>query len=286
MKKVAFVTIHGMGKVDQDYASDVQNRVKRILGPTLSDQVSMQSIFFSEPLQARESECFAKMQENHKLKYKLLREFCLYGLADCVALESKTTDKSSDYYVAQTSVAQTLLASARDLESLRRPVVLLALSLGCQVISNYIWDAQSSSVVDRKTTIPGVWSDIPALQTTLQANDAEMEFIKLNNLSDLITTGCNIPVFVAALAKHKVVPFTKPNADFRWDNYFDADDPLGYPLGPLSEEYDKLVTDHPVNVGGPLTSWTPLSHNKYWGDSDILEQVSTKLRAGIFAPNL
>ena len=61
----------------------------------------------------------------------------------------------------------------------------------------------------------------------------------------------------------------------RWLNFYDPDDILGYPLKPLSPEYDDAVNaDLPINVGAVFSSWNPLSHNKYWTDNRFTKPVS------------
>ena len=65
----------------------------------------------------------------------------------------------------------------------------------------------------------------------------------------------------------------------RWLNFFDADDVLGYPLRPLSPSYHDAVTaDLQINVGSPLRSWNPLSHEEYWTDNDFTAPVATLIR--------
>ena len=76
-----------------------------------------------------------------------------------------------------------------------------------------------------------------------------------------MTTGCNIPLFVAA--HDPVVPIDPPATGFEWHNYYDPDDVLGWPLAGLGDDYGRLVTDHPINAGGSvldwfLKSWNPL----------------------------
>ncbi|MGF1467635.1 MAG: hypothetical protein ACFCGT_16035 [Sandaracinaceae bacterium] len=67
--------------------------------------------------------------------------------------------------------------------------------------------------------------------------------------------------------------------DFTWTNFDDEDDVLGWPLGPLSEEYAALVDDVEVNVGGILFSWNPLSHTHYWESRTVVRKVVSELQA-------
>jgi hypothetical protein len=68
-----------------------------------------------------------------------------------------------------------------------------------------------------------------------------------------------------------------PKLKGQWTNLYDKDDVLSYPLQPLNNEYDRVVKDVEVNVGGLLSSWNPASHLEYWTDKHVLERVGTAL---------
>ena len=103
-----------------------------------------------------------------------------------------------------------------------------------------------------------------------------MRFLKLTSLRNLVTTGCNIPLFISGISPRK--SFKKPNPDFRWDNYYDPDDVLGWPLRQLGSQFS-YINDHDINVGGALTNWNPFSHSYYWSDRDIHRRVANILQA-------
>ena len=66
----------------------------------------------------------------------------------------------------------------------------------------------------------------------------------------------------------------------KWDNYFDEDDVLGYPLKPIGASYDKAVNrDIAINAGTWLTSWNPLSHEGYWTDDDLISPTARRIIA-------
>jgi hypothetical protein len=105
----------------------------------------------------------------------------------------------------------------------------------------------------------------------------EKEFLSGKTLVRLLTTGCNIPIFVAAHKELHIRAIDRPNDQFEWLNLYDRDDVLGWPLRPLSGGYERLVEDRQVNAGQGidwLTSWTPLSHKHYWKDRDVVEPVA------------
>jgi hypothetical protein len=90
----------------------------------------------------------------------------------------------------------------------------------------------------------------------------------------LLTTGCNIPLFVAGF--DKILPFngSKLHPQFKWKNYYDRDDVLGWPLQPLSDEYNHLVEDIEIDSGDFFSSMTPFSHTHYWTDRDFFKPLT------------
>ena len=136
-------------------------------------------------------------------------------------------------------------------------MVIVAQSLGCQVISNYLWDAGKHQHIFKDTG---------------NDNSDQTEFLKLKSLKRLVTTGCNIPLFIGGLKKREC--FKIPNDDgFVWGNFYDPDDVLGWPLRQLGPTCD-FISGHAINAGGLLSSWNPLSHTKYWTDGDMLDPIA------------
>jgi hypothetical protein len=138
-------------------------------------------------------------------------------------------------------------------------VILLAHSLGMQVMSNYIYDAQNGK---------GLWN----------SGEAPDEHENLSKLSRIVSYGCNIPLFLSARSEDEIKPITPPNDRFEWNNYYDRQDVLGWPLQPINGAYDDLVTDFQISVGGSLTGWNPASHMEYTGDKGFHDKVASEIR--------
>lgn len=254
MKEIALITLHGMGKVKPDYADDLVQRLRQRLGPKWAG-VSVQHVQYAPILQAPQDQLWSAMTAapGNKLDATALRQFLLFGFGDAGSLEHSAHTDKVQYLAVQREIRQALDRALQDFEGdATKPVVIIAQSLGCQVISNYIWDAQKGK---------GIFSGLP------DADSPEDGFRKLKTLARLVTTGCNIPLFIAGLAERTC--FKKPNDSFAWDNYYDQDDVLGWPLRQLGETYH-IVSDHPINAGGIISSWNPVSHGKYWSDKDVL----------------
>ena len=288
MPQVALITVHGMGETPRDYAAGVFGQMRTRLGPALRERAAFYSVYYQDILQRNEQTVWERVDAESKVHYDQLRKFMLFGFADAAGLENRKEDPGSVYELAQGQIARALLAASAanpaDPINAGMPVVFLAHSLGCQVLSSYIYDAQKALGGGRVEA--GIWRDIdawsrPALGRLL--TDRERHYLAGGTCASLVTTGCNIPIFVAAHKEMHIKPIAPPTPMFHWLNLYDPDDVLGWPLQPLSEGYRELVEDRAINagqgaVGWMLKSWNPLSHNGYWQDREVLEPLAGMLR--------
>lgn len=252
-KKFGVLTIHGMGNQRPDYASALQNNLyKKLREETIAD-LCFKSIWYHGDFQVHQDKVWEHMvQSGNPLDQQRLRKFFLNFLSDAATSEFRPGDEESSYRRIHHTILRQLNALRVELEDQDRPVIIIAHSLGCQIISNYIWDAQQNK---------GIWED--QNPTTFQ---------KLDTARLMLTSGCNIPLFVSGLEKIEAI--SKPNEQFEWYNFYDRDDILGWPLKPLSKgfpnAYDTIVTqDREINTG-----WTPFSHSDYWEDKDFVNPVA------------
>jgi hypothetical protein len=282
MPEVALITVHGMGDTKRDYADALLGRVRSKLGPTLYGRVHTGSVYYQHILQANQQLVWQRVHEQARIHYDELRRFVLFGLGDAAGLENRKEDPGSVYELAQGEIARTLLAAHA--ANPEMPVVFLSQSLGCQVLSSYIYDAQKAGAGGRVHA--GVWKNIDAWSSAALGrvlSASERDFLSAGTCMGWITTGCNIPVFVAAHKEMHIIPIAPPTPLFRWINIYDPDDVLGWPLRPLSAGYRELVEDRAINAGQGvvnwmLKSWNPLSHENYWSDDQVLEPLSAMLR--------
>ena len=263
MKKVALITIHGMGKIKPNYYKDIEHAMKHRLGEQW-EQVAFRPVQYQFVLQGPQEELWQQIlaEPANDLDLKRLRQFLLYSFGDAGSLEYSAKTDGLKYCDIQREIRNTIDLVYDDFAGdTTRPVVVAANSLGCQVISNYLWDAQHCC-------------HLFAEEDNSPSN--KKEFRQLCSMSNLITTGCNMPLFSAGLAERRC--FAKPNAEFIWDNYYDPDDILGWPLRQLGPTYN-IVNDHAINAGGMFTSWNPMSHTAYWADSDVMDPLAEILKS-------
>ncbi|HED39987.1 MAG TPA: hypothetical protein ENJ13_06110 [Chromatiales bacterium] len=261
MKEVALITLHGMGKKKPHYFSDLEDGLKKSLGNDWM-RISFQKVQYASILQEPQNKLWRDMVSSsaNDLDATKIRQFFLFGFGDAGSLEYSAHNDKVKYLDVQKEIQSALRKAYVDLgQDKSKPIVIIAQSLGCQVISNYLWDADHNKYIFENTG--GVDLD-------------ELDFLKLKSLRNLVTTGCNIPLFISGISDRKC--FKKPNSSFKWDNYYDPDDVLGWPLRQLGPTF-KIVSDHNINAGGLFTSWNPLSHEKYWSDKDVVRPLANKL---------
>jgi hypothetical protein len=292
MPEVALITVHGMGQTPPGYAEPLFDQVRNRLG-ALGGAVDCRAVYYQDVLKGNQNEIWERSDQNSRLHYAELRKFLLFGFGDAAGLENRKEDRGSVYELAQAEIARQLLAAyegggGRDGGGLM-PVMFLSHSLGCQVLSSYIYDAQRArGILPGGMPVAGIWKNIdawsrdePGLGRLLMPD--EKRFLSGGSCMAWITTGCNIPIFVAAHKQMHIKPIARPTGNFRWLNIYDPDDALGWPLRPLSSDYADLVEDRSINAGQGminwlLKSWNPLAHRLYWDDEDVLEPLTHMLR--------
>jgi hypothetical protein len=268
-KKLGIITVHGMGETSPKFSNESELILRQYVGSDLWRYIYLEPIYYQGILQNNEQRLWNDMQQipSKKLRWAELRKFMLFGFADASSLEHKHEYDNSIYKKTQKIIVESLRKVKDSLEDQDSPLIVIAHSLGGQVISNYIYDCQ---------TAQGVWKvdSKDYLNPTLD----EKDFLSLKSMRFLFTIGCNIPLFVAGF--DRILPFNRldMHAEFKWKNYYDRDDILGWPLQPLSNEYSQLVEDIEIDAGNFTSSWTPFSHNQYWTDSDFTKPLIQEIR--------
>lgn len=271
-KTIALVTIHGMGDTEEDYYVEFYNQIRKSLRKTTWDKVIFNALYYQDILQGNQEDVFNRMRD--QIDWMKLRKFLLYGFSDAASLEYKKNEIGSPYFLTQEMIMQSMDKIFDESGQKEIPVIVLAQSLGCQVISNYIWDSDP----ERQAT-DGIWS--VQLNDGVSKGSPRDSFRRMRSLQRFYTTGCNIPIFVSG--HKKIEAIRSPTPSFKWRNFFDEDDVLGWPLRPLSPSYDLLVEDISINAGGGVIgtivqSWNPLSHGQYWTDSEVIGQISSAIK--------
>ncbi len=277
-KDVALFAVHGMGKTPTNFADELEEELLSELGSAHWDRVYFKPIYYQGLLQKKQETVFNTMKNRAELDWLALRRFLLYGFSDAAGLEYRSAEPNSLYEQTQGIIFGVLNEAFDKLGQTAKPVVIICQSLGGHVLSNYLWDSQMTNATR------GIWSN-GRLWGAPRGSEKD-NFRRLKTLRFLYTTGCNIPIFVTGLGRDNIraIKTTTSGYDIRWFNYNDEDDPLGWPLKPLSTSYGHAVRrDIRVNAGGSFLghlthSWNPLSHTRYWRDREIVRPLARHLK--------
>jgi hypothetical protein len=278
-QRVVFLTVHGMGKTERNYADTLKlNLMNRLNSDGRNDwaYLNFNSIYYQEPLHAGQTKYFESIQD--KVDWRKSREFFVHSFSDPVSLETRKEEDNSPYEVCQRAIMNTLdscLSRLAEMNNTLPPVVILAQSLGGQVISNYIWDAQREVVAGRQPA-SGIWKNRGPLDVA--KGGIRDKFRRLASLRCFITTGCNIPLFLAGDPYPKAINSLYLHSGFEWKNYYDADDVLGYPLADLGQSYEEIVEDIRIQCSPGVAQETPFTHGTYWETDSFLDDLAGKLR--------
>ena len=258
--KLAVLAIHGMGSQSPDFADEMIDELSGRVSAAGKDAraVAWRTIYWADILEGRQLKYLRDAKRSGDLDFVRLRKFMLTSFGDASAYQKVDSNANTVYEDIHGRVAaaiQDLYVS--DLGSQPKPMIILAHSLGGHIMSNYIWDMQHTT------------------GSPLSA------FEQMKHLVGIVTYGCNIPMFTFAYQKIVPIAFPPPSLPAhlkkkaKWFNFYDPDDVLGYPLKAINPEYRKAVSrDIPINVGGILSSWNPMSHGKYWTDNDFTNPVA------------
>ncbi len=149
-KKLAFLTIHGMGETEKDYYQMLKQSLEKSLGKDIWAKVHFEPIHYRSDLQDYQYSVWEKMRKSASLSWQDLRRFMLFGFSDASALEHRATEDNSVYKKIQKSIIYSLKIARAEFYNNDVPIIILAHSLGCQVISNYLWDTQKNK---------GIWQE-------------------------------------------------------------------------------------------------------------------------------
>jgi hypothetical protein len=274
MSRIGVVVTHGMGSQEPGFSEPMVTELRSRLG-SRSDRVVFHELYWANALTQRENALWESMQSAKDpggnplpLDWSSLRQFVIHNFGDAVAYHRDHHQDTSAYDIVHDIISAAIGDLASAVDDPCAPTVIVAHSLGCHMMSNYLWDREHAADGDLLEGIP--------------------------TLAGFVTFGCNIPLF--RLSYDIARPMTLPGSGLqgaardvaRWLNFFDRDDVLGWPMRPLFENHwDELddnqretvrrLEDHEINVGSVTSSWNLGAHAAYWTDNDFTIPVARYL---------
>ena len=276
-RPVAVLFVHGIGVSTQDYAEPMIQRIRRRLPKAVRPHVVFGSAFWADIVRPHQRHFFQKAQHAADLRDSTYRRFALEGLGDAAAYQKTPKRIDAPYFKIQAKVRDALHALDVATDP-ARPLIVVGHSLGCHILSSFIWDVNS---------VKQYAADDLAKQDDKTRDFYNMltsgsPFRRLDTLAGIVTMGSNMPLFTFTFERGDVTPITKARpgkvpafpgpglsnataTKAHWINFYSRNDLLAYPLKPL---YDlgpdcKLLDDVPVRAEGFWKSQLPSPLNAH-----------------------
>lgn len=267
-KKLGVLIIHGMGDPEPSYADGLIRRLEKRLGPAANDVV-FGACYWAPILQEQQDVTWRRILQGGDIDQKAFRRWVMSALGDPATYLSGFFKAGQPVYGAiHDCIRATLARIATDLGGADdTPLVILAHSLGSVIVGNYFWDEAHKNGIG---TTP---------------------FERMETLTGFISYGSNIPLFLPPSPPVMCIRFPSPRlpASYAgvaaWENVYDPDDVLGYPLRNVWDDTQgTVITDITINAGVWPVSETPFSHTLYDRDDDFLDIVQRRLQAILALP--
>jgi hypothetical protein len=251
-----------MGSQEPEFAAPMIEELERRLRKDehKPDEIAWEPIHWAPLIEERERKLWRNLSKENDLDWVRLRKFIIHAFGDAIAYQRVRSPHNTMYERVQKHIHGSFLRLRSALGGADKPLIVIGHSLGCVMITDYIWDRQHASEA---------------------GSSGRTRFERAETLTGLVTFGCNIPLFTLGYDQPKIIAFPPPELPAklktvaRWNNYYDPDDALGYPLKPINRSFQRAVTeDIAINVGSPLTMWNALSHTAYWTDNDFTVPVA------------
>jgi hypothetical protein len=268
-KKLGLLMIRGSGHSGfkrQESFMDRLNRklTRRGIDP---DQVAHGVVDWYGPLQEQQELILNRMKKaGIRLRSNLTRQLIITNIGDLINYGGKPGFPHYGYDETHKLVHQTIKDLQKKLSN-NAPLVIMAASMGTEIINDYIRDRQAASkegIEDPKGT---------------------SAFERLETLTGLFTLGNNLPIFAASQHIDEIMPIEFPSPLLShhlrkvavWENYYDKNDSMGYPIKPLNKHFEAHanVSDIQINTGGIFTYWNILSHFGYWRSGKLVRRIAS-----------
>jgi hypothetical protein len=127
-KKVALLSLHGMGDTPLDYHETLRSDISNRLGEAAWAQIHFGGIFYQNILQPHQDALFERVRG--KIDYRKMRKYLLSGFSDAGGLEYSRQTPGSAYEQSQDRIFKALGNAFVALGNTPGPVVFIAQSLG------------------------------------------------------------------------------------------------------------------------------------------------------------
>ena len=248
MTQQVVIFIHGVGDQQAGYSLVCERAIRDQLADYLSSgeqaNVSYREVLWAPETSVNQARLWSKVSSKHDLDMVKLRKFFVGFAGDAVAYQ-RTAEGKPVYDAIHAKVRIQIDAAISEADGEDVEFTFLAHSLGSVIISNFLWD--------------------------------ERQHFKATNL---FTVGSPIALWLLRYGdiSNSRDPVEVARPEGVWVNILDDEDVIAYPLREINSSYKAAVDkDYMTEIGGILSSGTPLSHVGYWDDGNVVKPVAQKL---------
>ncbi|GLX67185.1 chemotaxis protein [Paenibacillus glycanilyticus] len=268
--KIAVAVIHGIGQSREDFYVDLAKKLSEHMAVVNPDvKLYVEGIYWGDIVNRLEARLWTRIQ-GKKLrwaKWLRLRPFFVNQLGEAIAYQAvpREHDPTPDDYIYDEIHRRFACCLQRLSEDAGQdaPLCIISHSLGSIISSNFFYDLQNGKLTSKAAEAIG---------------ENPSKLVRGETLTHFYTLGSPLAVW-ALRFKDFGVPIEVPAAPFQglgigeWVNFYDTDDVIAYPIKPLNDRYEKVVTaDLEVQCPGFL-SWTPFSHRKYFETEAVITRI-------------
>jgi hypothetical protein len=271
-KKLGLLLIRGSGDSGFKRQDLFMGRLKAKLASNGIDPelVAHEVVDWYGPIQEQQEIVLQRIKKaGIRLKSKLTRQLIITNIGDLINYGGKPGFPHYGYEETHKKVHSTMLNLKKQLPE-NAPLMIIATSMGTEIINDYIQDRQIAAREKK---------DDPF---------GNSPFERFETLTGLFTLGNNLPIFAASYQIDEIRPIEFPSPHLSpelkkvavWENYFDKNDSMGYPLKPLNDHFKNhtVLKDFGINTGGPFTSWNFLSHFGYWRSRKLVNRLASFIK--------
>lgn len=288
-RQVAVLFVHGIRTKGADYSKFFRHSLEKKLRKN-KDCLKFAEVVWSDIVRVKQDNYLRKLDAMGLRPQGAFREFVIQGLGDAAAY-TKGSGRAGVYYEIQDRVHAKLKA-LDDSADPNRPLVIVAHSLGCHITSSLLWDARKLRHLppDQRSN-----PKYASFKPDFDRYDSGTPFVRLETLAGLVTVGNNMPIFAFSYDGGDIFTINKPHNGMppafpgekvtgaalhaaRWINIYSRRDPLGYPLKPLTPNYedDRIEDAHyPVEgIFSPPFFGMLHAHTNYWRHDYVVKRTA------------
>jgi hypothetical protein len=290
-RHVAVVFVHGIFNQELEFAAPMEAALRSRLPSGKNRYVQFAPVEWARAVRIRQRELMNQVRgEYPDILYNRFRRFLVEGLGDAAAYHKSNPPEHSSYHHIQKHITETLYQLDQHPVK-NRPLIFIAHSLGCHIVSSYAWDMNKLKQRGR--------DDIQDQQVSKFWDELQKSpFRRLGTFAGFVTLGSNMPLFTFPFSPDEVRPITSvpapglmaafPGRDLedsirekaRWLNFFSKRDVLGFPLKPLYYAFDvSRLDDICVQSESLRSRFVPYlsffsAHVRYWTNRTVIQRTA------------